>query len=154
MTTSIDYDKASELERQYDPELNFRTLHGPAGVLVSFTLVGLSLYQYYTAGFGVPPEHWHNAIYLGAVLALIFVLFGAGRTDAPGIMPRLGGVPVTDWLLAAVSIVVVMYLPFDFSSMTFRIGVPSSRWHGTKVTIGSDASRTTARNVCTRGRSA
>lgn len=126
MTTSIDYDKASELERQYDPELNFRTLHGPAGVLVSFTLVGLSLYQYYTAGFGVPPEHWHNAIYLGAVLALIFVLFGAGRTDAPGIMPRLGGVPVTDWLLAAVSIVVVMYLPFDFSSMTFRIGVPNT----------------------------
>lgn len=126
MNTSIDYEKAAELERQYDQELNFRTLHGPAGIIVSFTLVALSLYQYYTAGFGVPPEHWHNAIYIGAVLALIYILFGAGRTDKPGVIPRIGGVPVTDWLLAAVSIVVVMYLPLDFSNLTFRIGVPNT----------------------------
>jgi TRAP transporter 4TM/12TM fusion protein len=125
MSTTIDYAKAEELEKKYDQELNFRTLHGAAGRVVSVVLVALSLYQYYTAGFGVPPEHWHNAIYLGAVLALIFLLFGAGRTDAPGIVPRLGGVPVTDWLLAALSLAVVAYLPLDFDNLTFRIGVPN-----------------------------
>ena len=126
MSTTIDYAKAEALERQYDQELNLRTLHGWAGRAVSFVLVALSLYQYYTAGFGVPPEHWHNAIYLGAVLALIFVLFGAGRTGRPGIIPRLGGVPVTDWLLAAASVAVVLYLPLDFDQLTFRIGVPNT----------------------------
>jgi TRAP transporter 4TM/12TM fusion protein len=126
VSTTIDYAKAEALERQYDQELNFRTLHGWAGRVVSFVLVALSLYQYYTAGFGVPPEHWHNAIYLGTVLALIFVLFGAGRTDTPGIVPRLGGVPVTDWLLAAASVAVVAYLPLDFDQLTFRIGVPNT----------------------------
>jgi TRAP transporter 4TM/12TM fusion protein len=126
MSTSIDYDKAAELERKYDQELNFRTLHGVPGRIVAFVLVGLSLYQYYTAGFGLPAEHWHNAIYLGAVLGLIFLLFGAGKTDAPGIVPRLGGVPVTDWLLAALSLAAVFYLPINFNELTFRIGVPNT----------------------------
>ncbi|WP_291295564.1 TRAP transporter permease [Elioraea sp.] len=126
MSTSIDYDKAAELERKYDQELNFRTLHGVPGRIVTFVLVGLSLYQYYTAGFGLPAEHWHNAIYLGAVLGLIFLLFGAGKTDAPGIIPRLAGVPVTDWLLAALSLAAVFYLPINFNELTFRIGVPNT----------------------------
>jgi TRAP transporter 4TM/12TM fusion protein len=126
VSSTIDHAKAEELERKYDQELHFRTLHGWAGRVVSFVLVALSLYQYYTAGFGVPPEHWHNATYLGAVLALIFVLFGAGRRDRPGIVPRIGGVPVTDWLLATASLGVVLYLPLDFDSLTFRIGVPNT----------------------------
>jgi len=126
VSTPIDHAKAEALERIYDRELNFRTLQGWAGRAVSLILVALSLYQYYTAGFGLPPEHWHSAIYLGAVLALIFVLFGARRRERPGIIPRIGGVPVTDWLLAAASLGVVLYLPLDFDSLTFRIGVPNT----------------------------
>ncbi len=126
MSTTLDHAKAEALERQYDQELNFRTLHGWAGRAVSVVLVSLSLYQYWTAGFGVPPEHWHNAIYLGTVLALIFLLFGAGRSDRQGLIPRLGGIPLTDWLFAAASIAVVAYLPLDFDQLTFRIGVPNT----------------------------
>ncbi|WP_235691838.1 TRAP transporter permease [Elioraea tepida] len=126
MSTTLDHTKAEALERQYDQELNFRTLHGWAGRAVSVVLVSLSLYQYWTAGFGVPPEHWHNAIYLGTVLALIFLLFGAGRSDRQGLIPRLGGIPLTDWLFAAASVAVVAYLPLDFDQLTFRIGVPNT----------------------------
>ena len=126
MSTTLDHAKAEALERQYDQELNFRTLHGWAGRAVSIVLVSLSLYQYWTAGFGVPPEHWHNAIYLGTVLALIFLLFGAGRSDRQGLIPRLGGIPLTDWLFAAASVAVVAYLPLDFDQLTFRIGVPNT----------------------------
>jgi TRAP transporter 4TM/12TM fusion protein len=126
VSTTLDHAKAEALERQYDQELNFRTLHGWAGRAVSVVLVSLSLYQYWTAGFGVPPEHWHNAIYLGTVLALIFLLFGAGRSDRQGLIPRLGGIPLTDWLFAAASVAVVAYLPLDFDQLTFRIGVPNT----------------------------
>jgi len=126
VSTTLDHAKAEALERQYDQELNFRTLHGWAGRAVSIVLVSLSLYQYWTAGFGVPPEHWHNAIYLGTVLALIFLLFGAGRSDRQGLIPRLGGIPLTDWLFAAASVAVVAYLPLDFDQLTFRIGVPNT----------------------------
>jgi len=126
VSTTLDHAKAEALERQYDQELNFRTLHGWAGRAVSVVLVSLSLYQYWTAGFGVPPEHWHNAIYLGTVLALIFLLFGAGRSDSQGLITRLGGIPLTDWLFAAASVAVVAYLPLDFDQLTFRIGVPNT----------------------------
>jgi len=126
VSTTLDHAKAEALERQYDQELNFRTLHGWAGRAVSIVLVSLSLYQYWTAGFGVPPEHWHNAIYLGTVLALIFLLFGAGRSDSQGLITRLGGIPLTDWLFAAASVAVVAYLPLDFDQLTFRIGVPNT----------------------------
>ena len=68
MTTTIDHARAAELERKYDTELNFRDLESPIRQIASVILVALSVYQYYTAGFGLPPEHWHNAIYIASVL--------------------------------------------------------------------------------------
>jgi TRAP transporter 4TM/12TM fusion protein len=122
MTTTIDQARAAELERKYDSELNFRDLDSPVRQIASVILVALSVYQYYTAGFGLPPEHWHNAIYIAAVLGLVFLYFGAGVP----LGPRLGGVPVIDWLFVGAALVSVMYLPINFEQLTFRIGVPNT----------------------------
>lgn len=122
MTATIDHARAAELERRYDSELDFRALLPPMRQIGSIVLVLLSLYHYYTAGFGLLPEHWHNAIHLATVLALIYLWFDAG---AP-LGPRIGGVPVLDLVLAAVSVVSVLYLPINFDQITFRIGVPNT----------------------------
>ncbi|MCS6855927.1 MAG: TRAP transporter permease, partial [Elioraea sp.] len=92
MRRESDADRAAELERQYDSGLAFREPTGWLKPLASVVLVALSVYQIYTAGFGLPPEHWHNAIYLAAVLALVFLFFDA---RVP-LGPRLGGVALID----------------------------------------------------------
>ena len=55
----IDYKKAEELEERYDPEMQFRDTHALAKWVVIALLFLLSLFHYYTAGFGVLEHHWH-----------------------------------------------------------------------------------------------
>lgn len=118
-----DAERAAELERTYDSELHFRTLTGPAQWFVSAALVALSIFHYYTAGFGIVTEHWHKSIHLAAVLGIIFLVFpGPSRAFAA----RLGGVPLLDWGLAAVIVAASIYLPVVFDELTFRIGSPNT----------------------------
>lgn len=119
----LDLDRAAELERAHDADLRFRDLKGFAIPLVSTLLVALSVFHYYTAGYGILTEHWHKAIHLAAVLGLIFLLFPTRRT-LPG--PGIGGVPVIDWLLAALVVAATLYLPLVFDELTFRIGSPNT----------------------------
>ena len=48
----LDLDHAAELERAHDADLRFRDLKGFAIPLVSTLLVALSVFHYYTAGYG------------------------------------------------------------------------------------------------------
>lgn len=126
----LDHEKAAELERVYDSELKFRTVTGPAKWLVSISLVALSIFHYYTAGFGIVTEHWHKAIHLAAVLSLIYLIF-PGPSRLLG--PRIYGVPLLDWLLAPTIIAASIYLPVVFDELTFRIGMPNTM----DVTMGT-----------------
>ena len=70
----IDADKARELEEKFDSEIRFRDLTPAAGYLVGFLLVALSIFHYYTAGFGLLQEMIHRGIHLSMVLALVFLV--------------------------------------------------------------------------------
>jgi TRAP transporter 4TM/12TM fusion protein len=118
----LDLDRAAQLEQEADSELRFRTLTGFAAPLVSALLVALSVFHYYTAGFGILTEHWHKAIHLAAVLGLIFIMFPGGRLS---LGPRIGNVPALDWLLAGAVVAAAIYLPVIFDELTFRIGMPN-----------------------------
>ncbi len=117
----LDLDAAAELEKKYDTEVAFRDLKGPTAVFVSAMLVALSVFHYYTAGFGILTEHWHKSIHLAAVLGLIFIMFPTRHEFGP----RIGNVPVTDWVLAAAVASSAFYLPLVFDELTFRIGMPN-----------------------------
>lgn len=118
----LDLEAAARLEKEADTELRFRDLRGFTAGLVSVSLVALSVFHYYTAGFGILTEHWHKAIHLAAVLSLIFLLFPGGLLS---VGPRIGGVPVLDWIFATAIIAATVYLPLIFDDLTFRIGNPS-----------------------------
>lgn len=120
-SAKLDLEAAAELEKKYDSEVSFRPLRGVTAAIVSTLLVALSIFHYYTAGFGILTEHWHKSIHLAAVLGLIFIMFPT-RLDS---LPRIGGVPVHDWLLAALIAVACFYLPVVFDELTFRIGMPN-----------------------------
>ncbi len=129
MTSSptLDIDEAQRLEAEYDPEMQFRPVLPPATWVVVPALVLLGVYHYYTAGFGMPARHWHIAIHMGTVMALVFLVFPA---TAAGMGPprsrwwRPGSVPLYDWAAAAAVVAASLYIPLSYSTIQFRIGDP------------------------------
>ena len=80
---AIDFKKAEEFEERYDPEMQFRDTYALAKWIVIALLFLLSLFHYYTAGFGVPEHHWHVGVHLSFVLGLIYLVYTPHRiTDA------------------------------------------------------------------------
>ena len=129
-TQALDDQKLQELERKYDPEMRFRPLTASAATLVGALLIGLSLFHYYTAGFGLLQEITHRGVHLAFVLGLIFLVFphrkslleqaATGRWQAPG------NVPLLDWALALGIAAAVLYIPWIFEDLTFRVGNPTT----------------------------
>jgi TRAP transporter 4TM/12TM fusion protein len=116
------------LESTYDPELQFRRIVPPVSWLVGALLVALSLFHYYTAGFGLLREATQRGIHLAFVLGLIFLVFGwrRGRDSTPSRLAP-GGVPLLDWLLAALAVLASLYVPWTFDDLAFRVGNPLPR---------------------------
>jgi len=116
------------LERKYDPEMRFRPLPRGAATLVGALLIALSLFHYFTAGFGLLQEITHRGVHLAFVLGLVFLVFPhrkalLERTQA-STWARPGGVPLADWLIAMAVAAAVMYIPYIFDDLMFRVGNP------------------------------
>ena len=135
--TELDDKKLQELEEKFDPEMRFRPTVPPALQLVKWLLIALSVFHYWTAGFGLMRETTHRGIHLAFVLGLIFLVFAAFKKDADAPVRHSwhspGGVPWYDWLLAIACAVSVMYIPYVFDALAFRVGNPGT-WD---VLVGS-----------------
>ena len=125
-----DGQKLQELEEQFDPEMRFRPTVPPATQLVKWLLIALSCFHYYTAGFGLLQEITHRGVHLAFVLGMIFLVFAfspAAAEKTPSSNWRSpGGVPWVDWCLAAACAVSVLYIPYVFGDLMFRVGNPST----------------------------
>jgi TRAP transporter 4TM/12TM fusion protein len=128
--TALPDDKTlQELEEKFDPEMRFRPSVPPATQIVKWLLVALSLFHFYTAGFGLLQEVTHRGVHLAFVLGLIFLVF-AGSKKAQAAQPvssflSPGGVPLVDWLLGLACAASVLYIPMVFADLAFRVGNPS-----------------------------
>lgn len=126
----LDEEKARELEEKFDSEIRFRKLSPTANWIVGGLLVILSLFHYYTAGFGLLHEMVHRGIHLSFVLALVFLVFPIWKKgyDAPAESSWLRplGIPVYDWALAIAAVVAVAHVPLiPLDELAFRVGNPS-----------------------------
>ena len=123
--SDTDHSGVRHLEEKYDPELQFRPLQPPASWLTGGLLVTLSLFHYYTAGFGILREAVHRGIHLAFVLGLIFLVFDIRSGRQPEVDKlRPGGVPMYDWLLAVIAAAAALYIPYVFNDLAFRVGDP------------------------------
>ncbi len=125
-SAEIDPRKLQELEEKFDPEMRFRPTLPPATLLVKWLLITLSCFHYYTAGFGLLRETTHRGVHLAFVLGLIFLVYSGGKHTAPSMSTRWrpGGVPLIDWLLALAIAASVLYIPYVFEDLAFRVGNP------------------------------
>ena len=126
--SELDPSELQKLEEQLDPEMRFRPLLPAAGFLVAGLLFALSLFHYYTAGFGLLPEQTHRGVHLAFVLGLIFLVFSARGTSAARVpttgIARPFGIPLLDWLFALAAVVTSLYVPWIFHDLQFRVGNP------------------------------
>ena len=129
-TTALDDQQLQELERKYDPEMRFRPLTAWAATLVGALLILLSIFHYYTAGFGLLQEITHRGVHLAFVLGLIFLVFPHRHAllekAAESRWHRPGSVPWFDWLLALAIAASVLYIPWIFEDLAFRVGNPGT----------------------------
>ncbi|MFW6000869.1 MAG: TRAP transporter permease [Halanaerobium sp.] len=110
--------KEDELLKKYDPSTDYRQYTGIAAIIVSTIAVGLSLFQLYTAGFGILLALKQRAVHLGFIFTLIFLLYPAlkSKNDNKFILGL-------DLLLALGSIAISSYIVVNYESLVQRAGM-------------------------------
>lgn len=113
------------LEEEYDPEARFRTVTRPVAILSGVILFLLSVYHYYTAGFGIPQAVTHRGLHMGVSLFIVFLSFAAldrnrNRVESFSVL----GIPVYDWALAIIAAIASFYVPWIYDQLVFRVGNP------------------------------
>ncbi len=121
-TTALPDDKELlALEQKFDPEMRFRPLGEKTTTVVGALLIVLSLFHYYTAGFGLLQEVTHRGVHMAFVLGLIFLVFPHRKAL---LEKTASNVPWFDVLLALGVAASVLYIPIIFDDLTFRVGNP------------------------------
>ena len=115
------FEQLSEADQQallekYDVESNTRSVAGIFRWVIYFGLLAFSLFQLYTAIFGIFPAQIQRTIHLGFGLTFIFLLFPARRKA------RKDKIPFYDFILAALSIVVGSYWTINYDRLVKSIG--------------------------------
>jgi TRAP-type uncharacterized transport system fused permease subunit len=118
-SATLDEKALQELEEKFDPEMRFRPLTAIAATLVGGLLILLSLFHYYTAGFGLLHEVTHRGVHLAFVLGLIFLVFPHRKRllerDAQHRLGSPGNVPWFDWVMALAVAASVLYIRSTWS---------------------------------------
>lgn len=129
-STALPDDKQLQaMEEKFDPEMRFRPSVPPATALIKWLLIALSCFHYYTAGFGLLRETTHRGVHLAFVLGLIFLVFAAskdyGERKVHNRVLTPGGIPLLDWVLGIGVALAVLYIPYTFEDLAFRVGNPN-----------------------------
>nr|WP_285842693.1 TRAP transporter permease [Metabacillus litoralis] len=104
---------------KYDPEAGTRKLTGIIGWIAFIGLLSFSLFQLYTAIFGVFTAQIQRTIHLGFALSLIFLLFPANRKKR-----QKGKLQIAwyDGILALLSVGIGAYWPINFNDLVMSVG--------------------------------
>ena len=112
-----------KLLEQYDTESNVRRPLGIMAIIISIIAVSMSIFHFYTGGFGLWLALKQRALHLAFTLTLIFLLY---PTTKKGIGSDKTKVPVYDLILAVFGAVVSLYLIVNYNELVLRSGLPTN----------------------------
>jgi TRAP transporter 4TM/12TM fusion protein len=112
-----------KLLEQYDSESNVRRPIGFIAIVISIIAISMSLFHFYTGGFGLWLALKQRALHLAFALALIFLLY---PTTKKGIGSDKSTVPFFDIILSLVGAATSLYLIIFYKELVFRAGLPSN----------------------------
>jgi TRAP transporter 4TM/12TM fusion protein len=111
-----------KLLEQYDTESNVRRPLGIIAIIISIIAISMSIFHFYTGGFGLWLALKQRALHLAFTLALIFLLY---PTTKKGIGSDKTKVPVYDFILAGFGAFVSLYLIIYYNELVLRSGLPT-----------------------------
>lgn len=108
-----------ELRRQFDTEARTRVLDGWQAKMILAAAVALSLFHFYTSGFGLLLAIKQRAVHLAFVLFLVYMLYpisAKGKKDS---------IPWYDFILGGLAVYAVIYHVIFFNDIIMRAGLPT-----------------------------
>lgn len=104
-----------EILKKYDKESNIRKFDGAMGKFIVVLGVLWSLFQLYTAIFGVFPSTIQRGTHIAAALTLVYLLYPATKNQKK--------MPFYDYILAALSVSVGLYHIVFYDILQLRSGL-------------------------------
>ncbi len=104
-----------EILMKYDRESAYRRIPGAYSVVIAVIAIAFSLFQLYTAAFGVLPAQIQRAVHLGFGVLLAYLLYPASRRG----LRRLAW---HDVVLAVAAALTMGYVVLNFQSLLVRAG--------------------------------
>jgi TRAP transporter 4TM/12TM fusion protein len=106
---------AEDVLKKYDKESNAAAHKGLLAKFVSALAIAFSVFQLYTAVFGVLDAQLQRAVHLGFGLALVFLLFPTRRKHGPELH-------IEDYILAFLGAAAPAYIFIEYQQLVLRAG--------------------------------
>ncbi|MCD5414891.1 MAG: TRAP transporter permease [Clostridiales bacterium] len=113
---------SNELLREFDIEARFRKIgrESKTGMFIFLVCVAFALFHLYTSAFGPLNTLVHRAVHTAVVMALVFLLY-------PHSKKYMETKPlIADWIFAALSIAMGLYILVFFKDIVMRAGMPNT----------------------------
>ncbi|MGI6698701.1 MAG: TRAP transporter permease [Clostridia bacterium] len=119
-TDLINAEETDEILRKYDKESNIRILQGFSSKAVKWIAIAWSIFQLYTAIFGILPSQLQRSIHLIFAFTLAYLVYPRKKTDYKK------GIPVYDIVLSVLGAAVGGYWVIEYNDLLYRAGEPTS----------------------------
>ncbi len=114
-SVALDEDTQMEIMEKYDPEARFRKYKGIMAIIVTAVAVAMSIFHFYTAGFGLLTAMKQRGIHLAFLMVLTFLLYPGSKKETA--KNRLTVIDII-WMILGVTS--SLYIVFFFDAFSIR----------------------------------
>ena len=131
-------EELAAIEEQFDEGAAVRQVTPTAGKVLRVVALIFAFYEFFTAGFGLPADHWHMGIYLALLFILVYAtipVVGLKSLYALKVSRfRIGNIPLYDLVFMGLGIIAALYVGLAWRGIpmlgieeqTFRMGNPNT----------------------------
>lgn len=137
----IDHELSAEelaaIEEKYDEGVQVRYVSPIVGKILRAVALLFAIYHFFTAGFGLPADHWHMGWHLAGLFILIYAFFPIVKTEIlfakKLTATRFGNIPIYDLIFMVLGVMSALYVGvawrgipmLGIEEQTFRMGNPN-----------------------------